>query len=102
MDTHEVEIAKIKAYLEEIRQDIKELKEENRNVHSALMRMSGIEDRLRGNDETHRLMWNNIHLLENKLVEGSYVTKEDLRVFGVVISVIFAAINLVFVSIWKL
>lgn len=87
----EIELAKITAYIESIRVDITELKDGYREVVRAITKLAVIEDRFKGNDESHRLIWDNINKIKDS--DKNVVTRSDLKLFGGIITVIFGIVS---------
>lgn len=80
--------------INELKADVKELIKNNAQIHALVVEISAIRDELRDvKSTTLKSMDSLFDRLRN--VETSYVSKSDVKTFGIVMSIIFTVINII-------
>ena len=92
----ETEIAIVKAHLENIREDISELKEGYKKITELLGKLIFLEDKFKANDESHRLLWGSLNDTKKTVAEhdktAAVVSKWEKRIDKVVVGITIVAI----------
>lgn len=87
----ETEIAIVKTHLENIREDISELKEGYKKITELLSKLIFLEDKFKANDESHRLLWDKANKMNDRIGEHEKtaltVAKWEKRVDKVIVGV---------------
>lgn len=87
----ETEIAIVKTHLENIREDISELKDGYKKMADLLSKLIFLEDKFKANDESHRLLWDKTNKMNERVSEHEkaavIVVKWEKRFDKVIIGV---------------
>ena len=88
---NDTEIAIVKTHLENIREDISELKEGYKKISELLSKLIFLEDKFKANDESHRILWDKVNKMNDRIFEhdktASVVSKWEKRIDKVMVSV---------------
>ena len=87
----DTEIAIVKTHLENIREDISELKESHKKISEFLSKLIFFEDKFKANDESHRIFWDKVNKMNDRVAEhdktASVVSKWEKRIDKIMVSV---------------
>lgn len=96
----ETEIAIVKTHLENIKEDISELKDGYKKITELLSKLIFLEDKFKANDESHRIIWGKVNTTIDRVNEyektAITVAKWEKRIDRIVVGIsIVGAVQLI-------